>query len=425
MSSAFVADSWRARFDRLGRRLLLPLLLAATGLAAGSIHNGYTPAHLSAWSLAIVSGAVVWTAALGVHPQIPAGQRGRLALFVVHLAFSAVLVWLNPWYGVFAFTTYFVADDLEGRRRTAGFVLTALVISASQCGGYPTGLSLQLLAYLVMAGINLVAISGFLLITARLFEQNQQRGEMISEMAEANRRLQSALAENAGLHAQLLVQAREAGVVEERQRLAGEIHDTLAQGLAGIVAQLEAAEQAAHAPAERARHLAQARALARSSLTEARRSVRALRPEQLEDATLADALGALARTWTARSGVPVEVGTTGAPRRADPDIEAALYRVAQEALTNVAKHAHAGRVHLTLSYLDDTVLLDVSDDGVGLDPAAGGDGYGRHSMQRRLGSVGGSLTVESAPGEGTTVNASVPLVERLGGKVAAVPATAG
>jgi signal transduction histidine kinase len=110
---------------------------------------------------------------------------------------------------------------------------------------------------------------------------------MIGELAEANRRLEESMAENAALHARLVEQARAAGVVQERRRLAGEIHDTLAQGLTAIVAQLEAAEQARHRPAEWSRHLAQARSLARSSLTEARRSVRALRPEQLENATLA------------------------------------------------------------------------------------------------------------------------------------------
>ena len=113
---------------------------------------------------------------------------------------------------------------------------------------------------------------------------------MIAELAEANRRLELALSENAGLHAQLLAQAREAGVLDERQRLAGEIHDTLAQGLVGIVTQLEAAEQARNHPAEWSHHLHQARELARSGVMAARRSVRALRPEQLENTPLVTAI---------------------------------------------------------------------------------------------------------------------------------------
>ena len=192
-----------------------------------------------------------------------------------------------------------------------------LVLAGSQAGGYPTGWSGHTVVYVVMVAVNLVAVSGFITITNRVLEQNQQRGLMIDQLADANHRLEATMAENVGLHAQLLVQAREAGVVEERQRLAGEIHDTLAQGLAGIVAQLEAAEQARDHPAELSRHLGQARALARSSLTEARRSVRALRPEQLERASLPEAIDELARAWSATSAVPVDVETTGTPGPVD------------------------------------------------------------------------------------------------------------
>ena len=141
---------------------------------------------------------------------------------------------------------------------------------------------------------------------------------MISELAEANRRLEASMAENAELHAQLVAQAREAGIVEERQRLAGEIHDTLAQGLTGIIAQLEAAEHTRHHPDTWPRHVAQARALARANLTEARRSVRALRPEQLEEASLPEAIGTLARSWSQGSTIAADLETTGTVRPGRP-----------------------------------------------------------------------------------------------------------
>jgi signal transduction histidine kinase len=215
-----------------------------------------------------------------------------------------------------------------------------------------------------------------------------------------------------------VTQAREAGVTEERQRLAGEIHDTLAQGLTGIIAQLEAAEHTRTDPGELTRHLAQAAGLARSSLTEARRSVRALRPEQLEDASLPEALRELTRGWSEQTGVAAALEVTGTPVRAGADVEAAVFRAAQEALSNVAKHAQAARVQLTVSYAGDTLLLDVADDGSGFDPAttgpaaagpAAGGGYGLTGMEQRLGRVGGTLTIESVPGTGTTINAAVPL----------------
>jgi signal transduction histidine kinase len=198
------------------------------------------------------------------------------------------------------------------------------------------------------------------------------------------------------------VQAREAGVLDERQRLAHEIHDTLAQGLAGIITQLQAAEQTG----DRA-HLDTAARLARESLSQARRSVQALRPEPLEDSRLVDAVADLAAGWSRDSGVPAAVSIEGQPRPVTPDREVALFRVAQEALTNIAKHAGASRVGVTLSYLDDQVVLDVRDDGSGMAADRTG-GFGLTVMRQRMDGVGGTLAVESEPGAGTAISASVP-----------------
>jgi signal transduction histidine kinase len=241
-------------------------------------------------------------------------------------------------------------------------------------------------------------------------EEQEKRKQVVTD-------LEAALMENAGLHAQLVVQAREAGVLDERQRLAGEIHDTLAQGLAGIITQLEAAEQLRNDPDESQRHVEQARKLARESLTEARRSVQALRPGQLEGTHLPEAVAQLAKDWSRASGVAVRIETTGDAVPLSPEIEVTLFRVAQEALTNVAKHAHANRVGLTLSYLEDVVLLDVRDDGAGfkvgsedtVEAGENGHRYGLSAMRQRLRRVSGSLEVESRPGGGTAISASVPM----------------
>ena len=171
------------------------------------------------------------------------------------------------------------------------------------------------------------------------------------------------MAENAALHDQLVVQAREAGVSEERQRLAREIHDTIAQGLAGVVAQLEAATQGP--PTEQARHLDLARSLARESLGEARRSVEALQPGALEGARLPEALAAYAKRWSQLHGVEARVETIGQPVPLATETEVTLYRVAQEALTNVGRHSGAQTALVTVSYGDDGVALDVGDDGHG------------------------------------------------------------
>jgi signal transduction histidine kinase len=280
--------------------------------------------------------------------------------------------------------------------------------------GLPSGSAGDVIGYLVAVAFNVLIASAFTFFSWLMDAQTERRKAIIDELAEANEKLEATLAENAGLHAQLLAQAREAGVLDERQRMAGEIHDTLAQGLTGIITQLQAADQLRNRPDEARRHLDAAARLARESLAEARRSVQALRPQPLEDARLPDALGDVVGRWSTVTGVTAEVATTGTARPLHPDIEVALLRTAQEALANVAKHADAQRVRLTLSYMEDLVTLDVRDDGVGFDPgqprADGDGGFGLTAMRRRLDRVAGALEIESEPGGGTAVSASVPAI---------------
>ena len=233
---------------------------------------------------------------------------------------------------------------------------------------------------------------------------------------------QAALAlENLRLVEEARKAGRQAGVLRERQRMAHEIHDTLAQGFTSIVMNLEAAEgdippTSSHAQ----RHLDQARLTARESLTEARRLVWALRPEALESsASLPEALERLAGRWSEQSGIAAGVTTTGALCPLPSEVEATLFRVAQEALNNARKYAEgASRVALTLSYMGDVVALDARDDGAGFDPAREAKrvrdresgGFGLRGMRERVEGVGGTLSVESAPGEGTTLTVELPTV---------------
>ncbi len=232
---------------------------------------------------------------------------------------------------------------------------------------------------------------------------------------------QAALAlENLRLVEEARKAGRQAGVLRERQRMAHEIHDTLAQGFTSIVMNLEAAEGDVPPSSTRAQHhLDQARLTARESLTEARRLVWALRPEALENVSLPEALGRLAERWSTESGISTGVSTTGTPCPLPSEVEAVLFRVAQEALNNVRKHARgASRVALTLSYMGETVALDVRDDGAGFDPARESErvrdresgGFGLKGMRERVEGVGGVLSVESAPGEGSTLTVELPVV---------------
>jgi signal transduction histidine kinase len=210
--------------------------------------------------------------------------------------------------------------------------------------------------------------------------------------------------------AEQLAQAeRRAGKFEERQRLAREIHDSLAQGFAGIVAHLETAdlERDVH-PAEARRHTESAVTLARHSLEEARRMMGAMLPEVLDGRDLPGAITRLAAEWSGRTGVACEAVVTGGAKVLHRDIEVALLRIAQESLSNVWKHAGARSVTVTLSYLDDVVVLDVRDDGRGMNEAAPTAGFGLRGMRDRVEALGGTFALESALGEGTTVSATVP-----------------
>lgn len=217
--------------------------------------------------------------------------------------------------------------------------------------------------------------------------------------------------------------ARHSGMMSERRRLAHEIHDTLIQGFASIVMNLEAAEGAlGENPAQAHRHLDEARRTARESMDEARRMVWALRPEALEGASLSEAFSRLATRWSEANGVQAEVTVTGSPRRLPPETEVTLLRVAQEALANVRKHAAASRVVLTLSYMQDRVTLDAQDDGVGFGAVSrnGSDsvlnenglgGFGLRAMRERVEHNGGRLLIESGPGRGTALVAELPAAD--------------
>ena len=411
-------DPWERRFDALYRFLPYPLLAVSVVLAALIAGAGYKTWTAFGVSVALAVVAAVWSLLSTLQSDPKARPRTMITYFGGRTLLAGALVAINPWYGLYGFVGYLEAFRILPKRLVPlGVLSTAAVMAASQMVGFPALAAGPIAVYAFLVLVNGAMAFVFGHIGNRTMEQNREHRSVISELGDANRRLELALQENTGLHAQLVAQAREAGILDERQRLAGEIHDTLAQGLTGIVTQLEAAEQARHVPEEWQRHFGQARSLARESLVEARRSVRALRPEQLDTAGLPDAIAAMARRWAQTApSVALAVDTTGDPRPLAADVEAALFRVAQEALTNVAKHAQASKVRLTLSYLDDVVLLDVRDDGLGFDPANAvpadaGSGFGLDAMRQRLGRVNGTLEVESAPAEGTAISACVPTVE--------------
>lgn len=203
-------------------------------------------------------------------------------------------------------------------------------------------------------------------------------------------------------------------VAEERNRLAREIHDTLAQGLTAIVVQLQTAEDILgdEAPPEALDRLARARQVARESLAEARRSVWNLRPFALSDGGLAHALSSL-KPGMEGEGITCRMDLQKGLELSEA-VEDALFRICQEALTNVRKHSGATEVTVTLRQAGNQALLRIQDNGRGFDPGAlagpqPAGGFGLWAIRSRLAGVGGALTVESRQGEGTIVTATVPM----------------
>lgn len=213
--------------------------------------------------------------------------------------------------------------------------------------------------------------------------------------------------------ARLFDKSAESGAVEERNRLAREIHDTLAQGLAGITLQLETADvllESGQEPKKINAAIQQALKLARANLEEARRSVLDLRAAPLEGHTLAQALKALAQEAAAQDDLDVDFELVGGERPLPVRIEAGLYRIAQEALANVVQHAAAQHVTLSLTILPDQAALVVKDDGHGFDPErTRRDRFGLIGLNERARLLGGTLQLHSSPGAGTRIEISVPL----------------
>jgi len=207
--------------------------------------------------------------------------------------------------------------------------------------------------------------------------QNEERRRLLDTLAAAERR---------------------AGTLEERQRLAREIHDTLAQGLAAIVMHLEQADAAssdssgADATSAVRPHVDFARAIARENLEEARRMLTALRPEALElEGGLGAAVERVCGEWSRRNEIPCAVHVTGDVLQLHPEVEVMLLRTSQELLANVRKHAGAAHVTVTLSYISDVVALDVRDDGTGFDAGAVTGGFGLRGLRERAAQCLGQL----------------------------------
>src|SRR3984893_12244177 len=206
-------------------------------------------------------------------------------------------------------------------------------------------------------------------------------------------------------------QSRQAAVCAERNRMARDVHDTLAQGFTGVIVQLEAAEYAISEGDRKDAdsHLHRARELARKSLSEARTSVRALRPHALEQDDFWPALKRIIKNTTVGTTLRTTFETQGKTPVLPPDWQDNLLRIGQEALTNALKYAHAKHFRTRLIRNAKEVRLELSDDGDGFQVKDRHDGFGLTGMRERVEEMGGKLNLVSSPGRGTTITATLSL----------------
>ncbi|MFG2292427.1 sensor histidine kinase [Streptomyces sp. NPDC048603] len=426
-----------SRVLRLCLHALLSGLLAlacARALADRSPWAGW--AVTAAVLLAAVYAAGVRTPAVRRSPRAAALWLAALgAAWLALLAVSPDGLWI-------AFPLYFLQLHLLPLRwgvAAVGATAAAAIggfLAHSTAGAVTPG---AFLGPLLGGAVAIATVLGY----QALYRESERRRELIDELI--------------ATRAELAAAERGAGIMAERERLAREIHDTLAQGLSSIQLLLRAAERSlsegtadpaastapavvdasatsaapaastapatatapatSTAPAEHAAgpaaalaHIARAREAAQENLAEARRFVRALTPPDLAHGSLA---AALERLCSAAPGLRARFSVSGGPVPLPTPYEVAMLRIAQSALANVVRHAGAGRAEITLTFMDSSVALDVVDDGRGFDPgsaaASDGGGFGLPAMRSRAESLGGTFTVESAPGQGTAVAVTLPL----------------
>ena len=236
-------------------------------------------------------------------------------------------------------------------------------------------------------------------------------GKFIHAIIEQSKQRKQLIAELQTTRDNLIVAEREAGILQERQRLASEIHDTLTQGFIGIITHLEATEINITDREKVTHHIKVAKNLARANLSESRRFVWNLPPSALNTQSYIDAVKEVITNWESNHQIPVSFSISGSVRTLSEDIQHNLLRILQEALANIFKHAKANHVSVTMTYFDDTVLLDVQDNGIGFKmDNTSTSGFGLNGMRQRAELLHGTLHIESDINEGTTIVAEFPLL---------------
>ncbi|WP_221029435.1 sensor histidine kinase [Actomonas aquatica] len=374
------------------------LAFAGTGLGAFTSFVFISNIHGEAWRLAVtfLLGTIYILIGTFSYRFDDENTRRQSAVFALQVTLVLIIVYVSPIRGFFGIIALPLASQ-------AVFIFPRLVALACGIGIYlaATGVFWMLYGFDVYREV-LVSYSPAYLFTM-VFSYVTQNALLAREHAMAlSNQLEAA---NAQLRAQA-AQAEELATTRERNRLAREIHDGVGHYLTVINIQLEAARSiCTKDPAKAALAVEKAARLSREALDDVRRSVGTLRTDN-QLPPLAEAI----RNLTTDAGLPVELTIAGEPRRLPTAAEHALYRAAQEGLTNVRKHARASRAALALDFSHDAhIRLSVEDDGQGAASTPSSDGFGLQGMRERIGLLGGQVTAGPRPAGGFTLTVEVPV----------------
>ncbi|WP_229069553.1 sensor histidine kinase [Actinoplanes sp. DH11] len=362
------------------------LVVAVAVSIATVITDSFAPGLRAAAVTAIAAMAVLHFVVGRTLIRRDAENTAALLVCLAHLVLFAAAIVCVPLVTWLMFAVVPVFFMMVPLRRAIVLVVVANVIPVlAELRADPGGIAIDVLVAVISTGAGL-CIGVWI---TQMVQQSQERASLIAELEESR--------------AELARLSHETGVAAERNRLAGEIHDTLAQGFTSIITLVQAAD-----PQLADERLALAVRTARENLAESRALVAALSPAALASASLPEAVRRQASRFSEEADVPATVRVTGEPRDLPTAAEVVLLRAAQEALTNVRRHAAAGEVAVLLAYSPASVRLVVRDDGRGFDPAAGDGGFGLSGMRARATQIGGRVTVRSSASDGTTLELEIP-----------------
>ena len=393
-----MSESWKQRPGAAYFLLISTCIWAAVSLRW--ISEFIEQGHPLTWTISLI--LLLYGLLLGLEPLL---TRGSILRAHLYLAFQTSLIFLASLlhYELDFFALLFLplcGQAIYLLPRQQGLVWLGILIAVSAAGlaiqfGLPEAIS-----FIILYSAALVFVAVFVIMVQQANEARQNSERLLQELQAAHQELQS----YAG-------QAEELAIANERTRLARDLHDSVAQTLYGLTLQAEAASRKLAAGQDEAvqAHLRAIREDARQTLQETRLLIFELRPPILEELGLAAALKARIDAVEARGGTAVQLDLQELPSL-DPALEMGLYRIAQEALNNAAKHAEATEIDVRLAQNGESVILAIADNGCGFDPAAVPNGrVGLQGMAERVAQMKGDLQIKSTPCQGTEIHVEVPL----------------